>query len=113
MIDKAALDEYRDDAQAKLEGLPARMEKEKEDAKREGRRAFPIVPLVEVAPAVMKEYLESVGTGKVPDAIAETYGTVLRVCNEQNHNFAMRADQLLELLKLKAGGKKEADNKVE
>lgn len=94
------LEEYRAEAQARLDELPARVAAEKKAADEERRKPFPIVPFVEVDPAVMKPFLEEVGVGHVPDAIAETYGTVLRVCKQQPQKFAMRADQLLELLKL-------------
>ena len=99
------LQEYESEARAKIDELPARIVAEKAAAAEERRRPFTIVPLVEVSPVAMRVFLESVGTGNVPDEIAECYGTVLRVCKSQNLKFSMRADQLLELLKLKKADK--------
>jgi hypothetical protein len=99
------LEEYRTEAQTRLDELPARVAAEKKAAAEEHRKPFNIVPLVEVDPAVLGPFLAEVGTGKVPDAIAETYGTVVRVCKQQPQKFAMRAGQLLELLKLKKADK--------
>jgi hypothetical protein len=94
------LEEYRAEAQARLDELPARVAAEKKAADEERRKPFNIVPLVEVDPAVLGPFLTEVGTGNVPDAIAETYGTMARVCKSQTQKFAMRADQLLALLQL-------------
>lgn len=102
---KAKLAAYQKEAEEKLAALPERIDAEAEDSKLDpigprGRVPHPIVPLIEIDPAVMGPHLEAVGTGKVPDAVADTYGVVRRVCKQQVRPFAMRCDQCLDLLKL-------------
>jgi hypothetical protein len=106
-VTKSAIDTYAADAKSKLDALPARVVAEAQLAADEQRQPYPIVPLVEVQPAAMKAFLEHVGTGKIPDAIAETYGTILRVSRKQQQPFAMRADQLVDLLNLGKSSKPE------
>lgn len=98
----AKLKEYEAEATAKLAELPKRIELEAQLAKEEGRQPYPIDPLIEFDPAVLGPFLEAVGTGKVPDSLAETYGVIRRVCQRQKQKANMRCDQLLSILKLSA-----------
>lgn len=89
------------DATAKVAAWPKRIEEEAALSAKEGRQPYHILPLTQVSPAIMGPLLESVSTGKVPDDLAETYGTVRRVCTQHpDYEFAMRCDQLIALLKL-------------
>lgn len=93
---KLTLQEYLADAKAKLAALPARIESEQQAADEEGRYPFPIQPLTEVKPEVLRAALAAMKSP--PEGAAEAAKVVRRVCCTQHEPFAMRSDHLLALL---------------
>ena len=98
------LAQYRKTAAERIAALPARQKEELAQATKEGRQAYPIIPMVEVSPAVLGPCVEKMT--QIPTELEETVGTLRRVCSKQPVPFAMRADQLLAVLD--AAGVKDA-----
>jgi hypothetical protein len=95
---KSNLLAYQADAAAKLAALPGRLKAEAEQAQKERRRPFNIAPLTEVDPASLSAALAAITDP--PKDLAECVGSLTAVCQNQTDPFAMRCDQLVEVLKL-------------
>ena len=95
---KAELLRYAADAKQKLAELPARVVAEQALAAEEERKPHPIMPLTEVEPAIIGPLVDSLAD--VPQSLAETVGTLRKVCKRQTAPFAMRSDQLAAVLEL-------------
>lgn len=95
----AELTAWLDEAKARMEALPKRIEAEAELARKERRQPRPITPLIEVRPSLLSLALAECKDAGTP-ALNETVGTLRRVCSEQNQSFAMLAEQLIAVLTL-------------
>lgn len=96
---KAALAAYLADAKPKVAAIPERVKVEAENAAREQRQPFEIMPLTEVKPSLMALALAECKDTTDP-AMNETIGTLRRVCSSQNQPFAMKSEQLIAVLTL-------------
>lgn len=103
---------YREECEAKLREMPKRLAEERAAAQKEGRKPFPLFPVVEVTLLNLRAALEAVEgdpEGPIRETLTSWRGVVASHMskdadgNDFGPNQNVRADQLLSVLHLAIG----------